>query len=142
MNLEEILYEVVSNSFQRKDIGIIVNGINDLDIDSFLDLLDSRISQRHYVAVIDYNLSDNSYQNIELSKNIEKAVEWRSTPECANKILVIIKNDSAKMHSLAEFSNVSTRDVSTFLVKSYIKESSNNPIRRFWEAIEENSTLT
>ena len=138
MYLEEILFEVIFNSFERKDIGVIINGINDLDIDSFLSLLDSKIDKKYYVAIIDYPVQDNHYSNLEIAKNIEKAVEWRSTPDCAQRIIVILKNDTAKMHSLAEFSTISTRDISTYLVKSYIKASSNVPIKKFWEAIEEN----
>lgn len=138
MYLQEILFKVIFNSFERKDIGVIINGINDLDIDSFLSLLDSKIDKKYYVAIIDYPVQDNHYSNLEIAKNIEKAVEWRSTPDCAQRIIVILKNDTAKMHSLAEFSTISTRDISTYLVKSYIKVSSNVPIKKFWEAIEEN----
>ena len=100
--------------------------------------LNDKVSEKYYVSVIDYPFSAKEYSNLEIAQNIEKAVEWRSTPECSNKIIVILKNDSAKMHSLAEFSLITTRDISISLVESYIENSSNNPIKNFWIAIQEN----
>ena len=51
-----------------------------------------------YDEVIEH--SDELY---DITGSIEKAVLWRSMPECAGSIIVFIRNDTDKLHSLAEF---------------------------------------
>ena len=74
-----------------------------------------------------------------MTDSIEKAVLWRSNPECAGRILVFIKNDTDKLHSLAEFDVVTTRDVSRFLLEQQLKGDNNTPTHNFWEALRSTS---
>ena len=65
----------------------------------------------------------------------EKAVLWRSMPECAGKIIVFIRNDTDKLHSLAEFDVITTRDIARFLIEQQISSENNAPTNSFWTAL-------
>ena len=75
-----------------------------------------------YAAAIGYDevieLSEELY---DITNSIEKAVLWRSMPECAGSIIVFIRNDTDKLHSLAEFEVITTRDTARYLVESQLK---------------------
>ena len=60
-------------------------------------------------------------------------------PEYAGKIAVFVSSDSDKLHSLAEFDIISTRDLSQHLIAEQIKCESNTPTHNFWAALAENA---
>lgn len=60
-------------------------------------------------------------------------------PECAGNIIVFIRDDSDKLHSLAELEGISTRNVARFLVDKQLKSDNNTPTNSFWTALRETS---
>ena len=67
---------------------------------------------------------------IAVSHMIEDAVRWRSEPALAGKIIAFVKSDSDKLHSLAEFDEVTTRAVSYTHLDVYKRQQLYLPIKR------------
>ena len=68
-----------------------------------------------------------------------QAVLWRSFPEYAGSIVVFVKTDTDKLHSLAEFDVISLKDVSKYLLEQQITNESNTPTQNFWRALQQTS---
>ncbi len=145
---DQIIADYIRDYFVNTDtVGIIFKGIDDINPAKIVtELVSFNHDAYYYVASVGYddNTDDNTYdeechQGFELVKNIEKAVLWRSKPDCAGKIIVFIKEDTDKLHSLAEFSMTSTRDISQFLISQQISNENNIPTNKFWEALERTS---
>ncbi len=99
-----------------------------------------RIKCHVYVAAVGYDIfKDVEEANYTLTPSIEKAVLWRSIPEYAGSIVVFIKTDTDKLHSLAEFDVISLKDVSKYLLEQKIDNESNTPIQNFWRALQQTS---
>lgn len=93
-----------------------------------------------YSAAIGYDESvERSNEFYDITGSIERAVRWRSKPECAGSIIVFIRNDTEKLHSLAEFNIITTRDVSHYLVGMQINSENNTPTNNFWTALQDTS---
>lgn len=139
MNKQDLVIELLRRKLATTKVGIIVKGLDGISPNEIIMALVS--AERHlYAASIGYGdiveVSDNLYT---ISKSIEKAVLWRSNPECAKNIIVFIKNDTDKLHSLAEFDVITTRDVARFLIKLQSSNTNNAPTNNFWNALCETS---
>ena len=92
------------------------------------------------MAAVGYGIStDVEKSEYTLTPSIEKAVLWRSVPEYAGNIVVFVKTDTDKLHSLAEFDVISLRDVSKYLLELQISNESNAPTQNFWRALQQTS---
>lgn len=119
--------------------GIIIKGVDGIIPDNIAEQI-VKLHTPLYVAVIGYGKMPISQSDkLEITNSIEKAVLWRSNPECAGHILVFIKSDTDKLHSLAEFDVISTRDISRFLMDQQLKGDNNTPTHNFWEALRDTS---
>lgn len=138
---QEILVEILDAKLQNAKVGVIVRGITNVDpVAAIQTLADSR-KTKYYVSVVGYNSSEFSEtDSLAASNLIEDAVKWRSDPSLAGRIIAFVESDSDKLHSLAEFDEVTTRDLSLRLIDKQISASKNDPCRKFWEALRETSS--
>lgn len=139
MNKQELVSALLSRHLSEIKVGIIVKGVDDILPEEIIKALASE--EKHlYAAAIGYNeVVEHSEERYDITDSIEKAVLWRSMPECAGNIIVFIRNDTDKLHSLAEFEVITTRDTARFLVETQIKSENNMPTNSFWSALQATS---
>lgn len=140
-NKQEILVNVLSAKLENAKVGVIVRGITDIDPVAAIDTLSHDNKTKYYVSAVGYSVTE-AYETdmLVVSHMIEDAVRWRSEPTLAGKIVAFVKSDSDKLHSLAEFDEVTTRDLSLRLIDERISESQNAPCEKFWNALKETSS--
>lgn len=121
-------------------VGILVKGISDISPADIAIELSAKGKTHVFMAAVGYGLSE-EYENSDytLTTSIEKAVLWRSVPEYAGNIVVFVKADTDKLHSLAEFDVLSLKDVSKYLLEQQISNESNIPTQNFWRALQQTS---
>ena len=139
INKQELVTALLCRHLSEIKVGIIVKGVDDISPEEIIKEIASE--EKHlYAAAIGYDevieLSEELY---DITNSIEKAVLWRSMPECAGSIIVFIKNDTDKLHSLAEFEVITTRDTARYLVETQIKSDNNMPTNNFWSALQATS---
>lgn len=121
-------------------VGILAKGIGDIQPDEIAVELSSQRKSHVYIAAVGYGISaDVEEAEYTLTPSIEKAVLWRSFPEYAGSIVVFVKTDTDKLHSLAEFDVISLKDVSKYLLEQQITNESNTPTQNFWRALQQTS---
>ena len=139
MDKQQLLSELLREKRADIKIGIIIKGVDGISPETIVEEL-SKDGEYIYAAAVGYdNVAVCECEGYVLTDSIEKAVLWRSMPECAKKILVFIKSDSDKMHSLAELETISTGDFSRFLISKEIRKNVNTPTNNFWQALYESS---
>lgn len=139
MGKQELVSELLRRHLSVIKVGIIVKGVDNISPVEIIKSLTS--AEKHlYVAAIGYNgVSDHSEPLFDITDSIEKAVLWRSMPECAGNIIVFIRNDSAKLHSLAEFEIITTRDTAQLMLEMQANRDNNTPTNNFWTALQKTS---
>lgn len=121
-------------------VGILAKGISDIQPAEIAVELSSQRKSHVYIAAVGYGISvDVEEADYTLTPSIEKAVLWRSFPEYAGNIVVFVKTDTDKLHSLAEFDAISLKDVSKYLLEQQITNESNTPTQNFWRALQQTS---
>lgn len=138
---QEILVDVLNAKLNEAKVGVIVRGITEIDPVAAVTCLASKNGKKYYISAVGYGI-EQQYENetIAVSNMIEDAVRWRSEPELAGKVIAFVKNDSDKLHSLAEFDVATTRDLSLSLIDGRIAEASNAPTEKFWRALKDTSS--
>ena len=92
-------------------VGILAKGIGAIDPEAVAISLSKLRSSHIYVAAVGYGIAnERTEDNYTITPAVEKAVLWRSIPEYAGSIVVFVKNDTDKLHSLAEFEPLSLKD--------------------------------
>lgn len=135
MSKEDLVVALLHKQLSEIKVGIIVKGVNEISPEDTIKRL-STTENRLYVAAIGYDeVREHSQEQFIITDSIEKAVLWRSMPECAGKIIVFIRNDTDKLHSLAEFDVITTRDIARFLIEQQISSENNAPTNSFWTAL-------
>ena len=133
---QELIVNLLKERLAEAKIGIIVKGIGDIDPVRISESVAESAEKRLYVAAVGYDgIHVGEKENYTLSDSIEKAVLWRSMPECAGQIIAFISNDTDKLHSLAEFDIISLRDLSKYLIGIQLKSDNNTPTHNFWTAL-------
>lgn len=121
-------------------VGILAKGISDIHPAEIAVELSSQRKSHVYIAAVGYGIAaDVEEADYTLTPSIEKAVLWRSFPEYAGNIVVFVKTDTDKLHSLAEFDVISLKDVSKYLLEQQITNESNTPTQNFWRALQQTS---
>ncbi len=134
-NKQELVSALLHKHLSEIKVGIIIKGIDDISPEEIVKALASE-EMHLYAAAIGYNaVRERSTKLYDITDSIEKAVLWRSMPECAGRIVVFIRNDTDKLHSLAEFDIVTTRDVARFMIEEQIHSENNAPTNDFWSAL-------
>lgn len=119
-------------------VGVLIKGISSLSPIEICEAIVDSTEETYYVVIIGYEeMHQSNNERLFLSNKIETAVQWRSEPEKAGNILVFVKEDSDKLHSLAELDIVSSSNISEYAIDLHIQQESNKPILRFWEAIKD-----
>ena len=138
---QEILVEVLDNKVNSAKVGVIVRGITGIDPVDAVRCLATKNEKKYYLASVGYTTEKQSEDDrISISNMIEDAVRWRSKTELAGRVIAFVKNDSDKLHSLAEFDVVTTRDLSVNLIDERIAEANNAPTEKFWAALKTTSS--
>lgn len=119
-------------------VGILAKGISDIQPSEIAVELSSKRNSHVYIAAVGYGFSaDIEEEDYTITPFIEKAVLWRSFPEYAGNIVVFVKTDSDKLHSLADFDVISLKDVSKYLLEQQITNECNTPTQNFWRALQQ-----
>lgn len=136
---QELIVKLLQQYLTEIKVGVIVKGVDNIFPEEIAKALS--ISKKYlYVAAIGYGKIIERVENqYVITDSIEKAVLWRSMPECAGSIIVFIKNDTDKLHSLAEFEVITPRDVARFLVEQQVSRQNNTPTNNFWSALKSTS---
>lgn len=137
---QELLIELLLDRLSTLKVGLLVKGVEDICPREIAAVLSTKIERHLYISASGYGgIADEATDAYTITPAIEKAVLWRSIPDYAGSIIVFVKNDTDKLHSLAEFDVVSLRDLSRFLVSKQIKAESNTPTANFWKALHQTS---
>lgn len=140
MNKQSLVIGMLIEKMADSKVGILAKGISDIKPAEIAVELSSQRKSHVYVAAVGYDISEDIEEaDYTLTPSIEKAVLWRSAPEYAGNIVVFVKTDTDKLHSLAEFDVVSLKDVSKYLLKQQISNESNTPTQNFWRALQQTS---
>ncbi|MBR3362216.1 MAG: DNA translocase FtsK [Lachnospiraceae bacterium] len=135
---QALVKDLLQEHLVTAKVGIIIKGVDGINPEEIAKELSE--DGPLYVSAVGYKgITKKESEQFSITNNIEKAVLWRSMPECAGKILVFIKNDTDKLHSLAELELISTRDISRFLIDLQLKGDNNKPTQNFWLALRETS---
>lgn len=137
---QSLVIGLLKEKMTDSKVGILAKGISDIQPAEIADELASQRKSHVYIAAVGYDISaDVEEADYTLTPSIEKAVLWRSVPEYAGNIVVFVKADTDKLHSLAEFDVVSLKDVSKYLLEQQISNESNTPTQNFWRALQQTS---
>lgn len=133
---QELVIELLHEHLANAKIGIIIKGVDDVSPEEIINSLTGEKSHLYAAAVGYEEVKEHSEEQYDITDSIEKAVLWRSIPQCAGSIIVFVRNDTDKLHSLAEFEVITTRDVARFLVAQQINKENNTPTNSFWIALQ------
>ena len=140
MDKQSLVIGLLLERMEDSKVGILAKGISDIQPDVIAAELSAQRKSHIYIAAVGYDISvDIEEVEYTLTPSIEKAVLWRSVPEYAGNIVVFVKIDTDKLHSLAEFDVVSLKDVSKYLLELQISNESNTPTQNFWRALQQTS---
>lgn len=121
-------------------VGILAKGIGEIDPEAVAIALSKQRTSHIYVAAVGYGVANEKTEDsYTITPAVEKAVLWRSIPEYAGSIVVFVKNDTDKLHSLAEFESLSLKDASKYLLELQIRSDNNTPTQNFWRALQQTS---
>ncbi len=140
MDKQSLVIGLLKEKMVDSKVGILAKGISDIQPAEIAVELSSQRKSHVYIAAVGYGISaDVKEADYTLTPSIEKAVLWRSFPEYAGNIVVFVKSDTDKLHSLAEFDVISLKDVSKYLLEQQITNESNTPTQNFWRALQQTS---
>lgn len=134
---QELVVQLLSERLPEAKVGIIFRGIAGISPEDIVRRLSEDSGEHLYMAAVGYDgITEKDEEDYSITPYVEKAVYWRSIPKYAGSIIVFILNDTDKLHSLAEFENLSARDLTRFLIELQIKNESNTPTLNFWKALQ------
>ena len=111
LNRNQLTAAMLVKRLQAEKVGLIVRGLTGIDPGQIAALAAEQLNCPLYVACVgDYTIT-NDHLSVTLTQSIESAVAWRNQPDLGGPILVFIQNDSRKSHSLAEFDELTARDL-------------------------------
>lgn len=135
INRQDIALFLLDEKVKNAKVGILARGLKGIDPLQLVRDFASKSEKHIFAAIVGYGVDEEESPDCSVSPLIEKAVFWRSIPEYAGSIIVIVKDDADKLHSLAEFDSFTMRDFSNYLLKKSLSASLNDPTRSFWDAL-------
>ena len=132
---DTLTLDLLQERLSSAKIGVLVKGVQCNDPVAIIHALAGLVDKQLYAAIVGYGITSSEDDLSILSPNIEDAVLWRSNPSLAGRIVVFVKEDAEKLHSLAELDTVTMRDLTNALIDIEKKASSNVPTTKFWEAL-------
>jgi hypothetical protein len=141
LNRDQLAAEAITEKLRHAKVGVISKGLDLINPGKIAEMVSSTLERPLCVSIIGYSGIEAS-SNVTISTNIEDAVDWRSTPELAGRILVFIQDEVPKLHSLGDLEFINSRDITRHLIK-WAAESREvtitQPQVRFWEALAQES---
>lgn len=141
---QDLIVSLLRKKLEDVKIGIIIKDIDAINPTEAVKSLSADIERKIYTVVIGYNnVSEADTDSYQISTDIEDAVAWRNKLDCAGSILVFIRGDVAKLHSLDVLDTISKADLVQFAIDEQIDklQDANRTIKEFWEAIKDTSGL-
>ncbi|MBP2018536.1 hypothetical protein J2Z79_001951 [Symbiobacterium terraclitae] len=130
---------VLTDQLRNAKIGVVVKGVHGIDPAAVAAMVSTTIDDLH-VSAVGYPLGTSIPENVRISTKLEDAVQWRSTPELAGRIVVFVKDDAPKLHSLGDLDVITERDIAAYILDQAQADPSNNdPQVRFWKALRDES---
>lgn len=139
---QDLVTKLLCGRIASAKVGIIINGVDGIVPAEIVKDLAHSIGRKIYAVIVGYSgILQTETENYTISPRIESAVEWRNTPACAGSILVFVRGDVDKLHSLGVFDQINKKDVTHFAIEIQAKavEGENRPIREFWDALKATS---
>lgn len=137
---QRLVTELLLKRLLEAKVGILAKGFGGIDPEAIASEISAQKNTHVYMAAVGYGIENEiEKENYTLTPSVEKAVLWRSIPEYSGNIIVFVKSDTDKLHSLAEFEVVSVRDVSKHLIDLQIQGETNTPTQNFWKALQQTS---
>jgi hypothetical protein len=133
----DLVARALKHRITDSSVGVLLKDIADVDPGQICNVVASELNRMLKVAAINYEYAPPN-EDVEIAEDVETAVKWRSTPELAGCIVVFVKGEVPKLHSLKDLDVLTTRDITRTLValaKSTLAE--NAPQRAFWDALSE-----
>ncbi|KYH30632.1 FtsK/SpoIIIE domain-containing protein [Neomoorella mulderi] len=120
----------------KAKVGVVVKGLNGIDPIVISKLAGETLGKLLAVCVVGYGRISEETDGITFSNNLESAVDWRNTPDIAGRIVVFIRDDIPKLHSLGDLDTLTERDVTEHLLTlAEEKLADNIPRGNFWKAL-------
>ncbi|MBV1734758.1 MAG: hypothetical protein KMY50_03110 [Candidatus Desulforudis sp.] len=141
MDRNEILAELLKEYLQTARIGVVVQGLSDIDPGVVCSIVSNSLGKKLYVSVVGHDTSS-AGSSVNLALDIESAVGWRSIPRLSGRIVVFVRGEVAKLHSLNDLEFLTARDVSCQILKNaslVLGENTPLPHKRFWDALAQES---
>jgi hypothetical protein len=134
-NRNELAGAVIAERLNNARVGVVVRDLPDIKVDRVAAFAADMLGKTLHVAAVDYPIGSRS-PKLTLASDIEKAVFWRSKPDLAGQIVVFVKGEKKRLHSLEDLDTVTARDLAHQLLTIAGKElSSNQPQSKFWTAL-------
>ena len=131
---------LIKKKLPSTKIGIIINGINEIEPQNVVASVADSAGAKVFAVAVGYpGTNPESTDKYQLSTDISDAVVWRNKIECAGHILVFIKGDVARRHSLGVLDVLNKKDLTAYAINIKVQASvtGNRPVKEFWEILEE-----
>ena len=135
---QDVITELLKEKLKKTKVGIIVNGVDKISPIDVAKAVGNQTETKVYSVIIGYdNITESEGEYFSISPKIESAITWRNNANCAGHILVFIRGDVDKMHSLNVFDRITKKELSAYLIGLQVQQAkdANKPIREFWEAL-------
>ena len=88
---QTLVKELLQEHLECTKVGIIIKGVDGIEPEAIVKKLSKEKESYLYVSAIGYKgITEKEGKSYVITDAIEKAVLWRSMPECAGKILVFV----------------------------------------------------
>ncbi|HOX41228.1 MAG TPA: hypothetical protein PK263_03470, partial [bacterium] len=131
-----LIAELLTGTLENCRIGVIAQAFPEINIATVVNTIRKKLDRNLYVSVVGYEIENQQLNGITIETTIEKSIEWRNKRQYSRSILVFVRGDVSKLHSLREFDTVTSRDLSLFLLKKAEYLSDNDPQKAFWKAMQ------
>lgn len=136
---QSLVADLLFETLQTIKVGVLAKGLTNISPTEVVKTIATKLDSKVFAAIVGYGEEEIETDQYLISTQVEKAVLWRSIPEYAGKIVVFIKEDVDKLHSLAEFEVLSARNVTNYLIDKQISAENNVPTQNFWKALKQTS---
>ena len=137
---QELIVDVLTEKLSTTKIGIIIYEVDGISPVEAVKQVGISISSKVYAVVIGYgDITDYEDEYCTISSKIESAITWRNNSACSGRILVFIRGDIDKMHSLGVLDRITKNDICAHLItlQEELVKDENKPIREFWNALKQ-----
>lgn len=128
---QSLVADLLFETLQTIKVGVLAKGLTNISPTEVVKTIATKLDSKVFAAIVGYGEEEIETEQYLISTQVEKAVLWRSIPEYAGKIVVFIKEDVDKLHSLAEFEVLSARNVTNYLIDKQISAENNVPTQNF-----------